>query len=254
MASELVNKIKKLQSMIVKKNNEQFKKNAVEILNPDKADEDLFVAPSMAFPDDIDEQPQDNAPQPADEPVIPDPVEKPLEQVAPEEIETHALLEIEAMIRKSISEEQEAAAHYIKRAAKCIKHGNDKLAALFNELASDEIVHAASLETALDMYNMFDPYKFLQGQAEAEYILQESEDKIAKKEEKDREDAEKAKKDFDFVREYTKDKAEYEKEKIVNAINDLILGKSAVDDVVDVVLKSAKTLKKDKKKDKKAEK
>jgi len=242
MASELVNKIKKLQNMIIKRNNEQFKKDAIEILNPEKADEDLFVAPTMGQPDDIVEEPVAEIPE---EPV----------EVKPEEhdLPTHHYMKIEVALRKSISEEQEAAAAYIKRAAKCMEHGEHKLANLFEELASDEIVHAASLETALDMYNMFDPYKFLQGQAEAEYILQEGQDDISKKEQKQRDGAEKAKKDFDFVGEYTRNKAEYEKEKIVNAINDLILGKSAVDDVVDTILKSAKSSKKDKKKEKKAE-
>ena len=239
MASELVNKIKKLQNMIIKRNNEQFKKAAVEVLNPEKADEDLFVAPTIGQPDDIDEEPKAaEAPETPHEDETPD---------------MRALLKVEAMIRKSIAEEQEAASAYIERASKCLKHGNEKLASLFEELAGDEIVHAASLETALDMYNMFDPYKFLQGQAEAEDILQEGQDDIAKKEQKQRDAAEKEKKDFDFVGEYTRDKAEYEKEKIVNAINDLILGKNAVDDVVDTILKSTKSAKKDNKKEKKAE-
>ena len=239
MASELVNKIKKLQNMIIKRNNEQFKKAAVEVLNPEKADEDLFVAPTIGQPDDIDEEPKAaEAPETPHEDETPD---------------MRALLKVEAMIRKSIAEEQEAASAYIERASKCLKHGNEKLASLFEELAGDEIVHAASLETALDMYNMFDPYKFLQGQAEAEDILQEGQDDIAKKEQKQRDAAEKEKKDFDFVGEYTRDKAEYEKEKIVNAINDLILGKNAVNDVVDTILKSTKSAKKDNKKKKKAE-
>ena len=239
MASELVNKIKKLQNMIIKRNNEQFKKAAVEVLNPEKADEDLFVAPTIGQSDDIDEEPKvAEAPKTPHEDETPD---------------MHALLKVEAMIRKSIAEEQEAASAYIERASKCLKHGNEKLANLFEELAGDEIVHAASLETALDMYNMFDPYKFLQGQAEAEDILQEGQDDIAKKEQKQRDAAEKEKKDFDFVGEYTRDKAEYEKEKIVNAINDLILGKNAVNDVVDAILKSTKSAKKDNKKEKKAE-
>lgn len=239
MASELVNKIKKLQNMIIKRNNEQFKKAAVEVLNPEKADEDLFVAPTIGQPDDIDEEPKAaEAPETPHEDETPD---------------MRALLKVEAMIRKSIAEEQEAASAYIERASKCLKHGNEKLASLFEELAGDEIVHAASLETALDMYNMFDPYKFLQGQAEAEDILQEGQDDIAKKEQKQRDAAEKEKKDFDFVGEYTRDKAEYEKEKIVSAINDLILGKNAVDDVVDAILKSTKSAKKDNKKEKKAE-
>ena len=239
MASELVNKIKKLQNMIIKRNNEQFKKAAVEVLNPEKADEDLFVAPTIGQPDDIDEEPKAaEAPETPHEDETPD---------------MRALLKVEAMIRKSIAEEQEAASAYIERASKCLKHGNEKLASLFEELAGDEIVHAASLETALDMYNMFDPYKFLQGQAEAEDILQEGQDDIAKKEQKQRDAAEKEKKDFDFVGEYTRNKAEYEKEKIVNAINDLILGKNAVNDVVDTILKSTKSAKKDNKKEKKAE-
>ena len=244
MASELVNKIKKLQNMIIKRNNEQFKKAAVEVLNPEKADEDLFVAPTMGQPDDIDEEPKAvEAPAP----------EAPAAPAADETPDMRALLKVEAMIRKSIAEEQEAASAYIERASKCLKHGNEKLASLFEELAGDEIVHAASLETALDMDNMVDPYKFLQGQAEAEDILQEGQDDIAKKEQKQRDAAEKEKKDFDFVGEYTRDKAEYEKEKIVNAINDLILGKNAVNDVVDAILKSTKSAKKDNKKEKKAE-
>lgn len=249
MASELVNKIKKLQNIIIKRNNEQFKKAAVEILNPEKADEDLFCAPAMAFPDDIDEQPKTEAP-------VEEPAEQPVEEPQEQTPEIGQYLKIESIIRKSISEEQEAAAVYVERAAKCLKHGDYKLARLFEELAGDEIVHAASLETALDMYGMFDPYKFLQGQAEAEYLLQESQDDIAKKEQKARDDAEKAKKEFDFVGEYTRNKAEYEKEKIVNSINDLILGKTAVDDVVNTIIKtvkSPKSNKKETKKDKKAE-
>lgn len=246
MASELVNKIKKLQNMIIKRNNEQFKKAAVEVLNPEKADEDLFVAPTIGQPDDIDEEPK-AAEAPVQDVAAP---ETPHEDETPD---MRALLKVEAMIRKSIAEEQEAASAYIERASKCLKHGNEKLASLFEELAGDEIVHAASLETALDMYNMFDPYKFLQGQAEAEDILQEGQDDIAKKEQKQRDAAEKERKDFDFVGEYTRDKAEYEKEKIVNAINDLILGKNAVNDVVAAILKSTKSAKKDNKKEKKAE-
>lgn len=241
MASELVNKIKKLQNLIIKRNNEQFKKDAVEILNPEKADEDLFVAPTLGQEADIDEEPK----------VEEVPVEEPRAELV---TNCDHMMMVEASIRKSIAEEQEAAAKYIKRAHKCIEHGHIKLAKLFEELASDEIVHAASLETALDMYDMFDPYKFLQGQAEAEYILQEGKDDVAKKEQKEREEAEKAKKEFDFVKEYTNDKADYEKEKIVNAINDLILGKSVVDDVVSTIMKTAKAGKKDNKKDKKAEK
>ena len=245
MASELINKIKKLQNAIIKRSNEQFKKSAVEIINPEKADEDLFVAPSMGQPDDIDEQPE----------VVNNEVEPDTAVEEPNLLDDKiGSMKVEVMLRKSISEEQEAASAYIKRAAKCLEHGNDKLANLFYELASDEIVHAASLETALDMYNMFDPYKFLQGQAEAEYILQESQEELEKKEQKQRDEAEKAKKNFDFVKEYTRDKAGYEKEKIVNAINDLILGKNAVDDVVDTILKSAKSAKKDNKKEKNTEK
>ena len=246
MASDLITKIKKLKNEIIKRSNAEFKKNAVEVLNPNKVDEDMYVMPANYDNNILDEEPQE-VEAPIEEPEV---AEKPEEQEAPD---LKALMKVEAMLRKSIAEEQEAAAAYIERAQKCIEHDDFKLAGLFEELASDEIVHAASLETALDMYNMFDPYKFLQGQAEAEYLLQESTEDIAKKEQKARDDAEKVRKEFDFVGEYTKDKAEYEKEKIVNAINDLILGKTAVDDVVDTIMKSAKSAKKDKKKDKKAE-
>lgn len=245
MASDLITKIKKLKNEIIKRSNAEFKKNAVEIINPNKVDEDMYIMPSEYPSGVVDEEPQ-NAEAPVPNPEEP----KAEEHEAPD---LKALMKVESMLRKSIAEEQEAAAVYIERAQKCIEHEDFKLAALFEELAGDEIVHAASLETALDMYNMFDPYKFLQGQAEAEYLLQESTEDIAKKEQKARDDADKARKEFDFVGEYTRDKAEYEKEKIVNVINDLILGKTAVDDVIDVVMKSAKSAKKDKKKDKKAE-
>lgn len=248
MASDLITKIKKLKNEIIKRSNAEFKKNAVEVLNPSKVDEDMYIMPSEYPSGVVDEEPQNvDAPAPVEEPKAEEPE---AEHEAPD---LKVIMKVEAMLRKSIAEEQEAAAVYIERAQKCIEHEDFKLASLFEELASDEIVHAASLETALDMYNMFDPYKFLQGQAEAEYLLQESTEDIAKKEQKARDDADKARKEFDFVGEYTRDKAEYEKEKIVNVINDLILGKTAVDDVIDVVMKSAKSAKKDKKKEKKAE-
>ena len=235
MSIELINKLKKLQNAIIKRNNMQFKKDSVEILNPEKVEEDLFCAPVNTLPTEE-----------VGTPVCPD-------CCTEEPPAVQNILCVEAFIRKSIAEEQEAAAIYIERAFKCIDNGDFKLARLFEELACDEIVHAASLETALDMYGMFDPYKFLQGQAEAEYLLQEAGEDIVKQEEKAREKAEKARKEFDFVDEYSKDKAAYKKEQIVNSINDLILGKACVDDVVDTIMKNAKASKKGNKKEKKAE-
>ena len=42
MAGELLQKINKLKELITQKNNEEFGKKAVEILNPDKVDEKLM--------------------------------------------------------------------------------------------------------------------------------------------------------------------------------------------------------------------
>lgn len=243
MASELINKIEQLHKKVIEFGNKRFKKKAVEILTTDDMDEDMFVNPAQIYPDMEAAKNDEPAPEP------------------PKDLgEPHGVfadMKIEAVIRKSISEEQEAAAKYIERAAKCLKHENFPLARLFEELAGDEIVHAAALETALDMYGLFDPYKFILGQEEAEGILTESKDNIAEKEAKARAEAEKARKEFDFVAEYTKDKSTYEKEKIINSINDLILGKNDVNDVVKTVMTSAKaakkSLEKDAKKDKKAE-
>ena len=97
MASELINQIKKLQTLIIKRNNEEFKKNAVELLAPSKADEDLFVAPAMAFPDDVDE------PEEADNQAE-TPQEVPVEEPPLLEPETvHTTMEIESAIRMSIA-------------------------------------------------------------------------------------------------------------------------------------------------------
>lgn len=264
MAGELVNKIEQLRKKVIEFGNKRFKKEAVEIISKDNASEDLFLAPAQLYSDTDEAQPEIKG--------TPEPVLNPdlslAEQPVPEKPEAPArheepldprivFMKIETMIRKSIAEEQEAAAVYVERAAKCLKRGEHRLARLFEELAGDEIVHAASLETALDMYGLFDPYKFIEGQEEAEYLLQESEDDIAKKEEKARVEADKVRKEFDFVAEYTKDKASYEKEKIINSINDLILGKSDLENVVQTVMQSAKAAKKkiekDDKKEKKAE-
>ena len=225
MAGELAKKLKELQKLIIERNNKEFKACAVELLSPSHVDEA--------------EAPVDDATGIA-------------------EIE-----DVEILIRKSIAEEQEAIATYIKRARKCEEQGRVPLAKLFRELATDEIVHASSLMTALDMFGLMDFNLEVQGHNEAiDVMLKEGVNEDTDYEKKAaalEQAAEKERKEFDFVAEYTRNKADYDREKVVDAVNNLILGKSSLDDMMDHVRKectksSKKDDKKSDKKDKKQEK
>ena len=61
----------------------------------------------------------------------------------------------------------------------------------------------------------------------------------------------KERKEFDFVQEYTKNKAEYKKELVVDAINDLIAGKDDLEGTVNKIIKNAKGTTKPAKEEKK---
>ena len=106
MAGELLQKIQKLKKIIIEKNNEEFGKAAVEVISPSKVDE--------------------NALEPTGE-------EHTEGEHAEKEIEAE-FLSMEVAIRKSISEEEEAAASYLKRAKEAMKHDQQPLYELYKEL------------------------------------------------------------------------------------------------------------------------
>ena len=223
MAGELLQKIQKLEKIIIEKNNKEFGKAAVEIINPSKVDEAVLGVPS------------------GEEHVEGEHAEK--------EIEIE-YLSIEASLRKSISEEEDAIASYIKRAKEALKHDQHPLYELYKELAGDEIVHAASLRAALDMFGMSDKLREIQGRLEAQSVMgkqiseakEGEEDEHTKKSRQLREKADKAKKDFDFVAEYTRDKAAHARELVVGAINDLIMGKEDIAGTVEKIIKDGKAV------------
>lgn len=130
MAGELLRQLKELQKLIVDKSNREFKKNAIEQINPDKVDEDIL--PVIAEPET----------EVAEEPVVEDDIDTLADVVASQ-------MKLEEAIRKSIAEEEEATVAYIKRARKCMEQHEGPMEALFRELAEDEIVHAAALREAL---------------------------------------------------------------------------------------------------------
>lgn len=241
MASKLLTSLKILKQLIDEKSNREFKRNAIDQINPEKVDEDIlpaYEAPEEPVEAAVDEHP------------------------AEEEIEAE-FLSIEAAIRKSISEEEEATAKYIERAKEAMKHNNPVLEALFRELASDEIVHAASLRAALHAFGLIDKRLELKGLIEFADVTGENitEASIEQEEEALVKQAEKEKKEFDFVKEYTKNKSEYNKELVVGAINNLIAGKADLASTVDKIMKDGKVIAKEdkkaknnKKEDKKGEK
>lgn len=80
-------------------------------------------------------------------------------------------LSVSAMLDFSLSEENDAVANYEKRAAKCLEHGNTKLADLFKELARDEKVHVAQLTKAKELLGLADNEIEQEGSDEAKEIL-----------------------------------------------------------------------------------
>lgn len=230
MASELLTKLTELKKLIIDKNNKEFKKNAVEIINPENVDE-------------------------AEASTEIDPIEARRLEI---EMEKMLAKQMEILIREAIAEEQNAAAEYMKKARECAFSDLKPLGKLFEELASDEIIHAASLNTALELFGLVEYDLEHIGADEAiEVMAKVNEDTDYEKQRAAlEEEGEKLRKNFDFVAEYTKNKAEYNREKIVNTINDLILGNSSLDDMMDKLNTECKLPVKDAKKgsEKKAKK
>lgn len=228
MAGELLQKLNELKKLIVKKNNEEFKKNAVEILNPANIDEEVVAVEADAIRD--------------------------IEIEA--ERQRQKLVHLETLIREAIAEEQRATIDYINRAQSCRFEECDELYRLFTELASDEIIHASALQTALDVMGLSRISLIMQGAEEAIEVMTGVSEATEFEKQGDalEKQAEKERKEFDFVAEYTKDKAEYDKEKVVDQINNVILGKSSVDDLMDTITKSCKKSSKKEEKPAKTEK
>ena len=57
-----------------------------------------------------------------------------------------------------------------------------------------------------------------------------------------REEADKAKKDFDFAAEYTRDKIAQARARIVDAINNIIIGKEDVAGAIETIMKDGKAV------------
>jgi hypothetical protein len=228
VAGELLQKLNELKKLIVKKNNEEFKKNAVEILNPANIDEEVVAVEADAIRD--------------------------IEIEA--ERQRQKLVHIETLIREAIAEEQKATIDYINRAQSCRFEECDELYRLFTELASDEIIHASALQTALDVMGLSRISLIMQGAEEAIEVMTGVSEATEFEKQGDalEKQAEKERKEFDFVAEYTKDKAEYDKEKVVDQINNVILGKSSVDDLMDTITNSCKKSSKKEEKPAKTEK
>lgn len=231
MAGELLKKVNELNKLIKERNNKLFKRNAVEYLNNDALDEMVEI-------------------QPREEDVCTD-CEVGTD---PTEYENYRL-EIKQFILEAIADEEDATAFYLKKARKCNDKGEFELAELFKELAGDEMVHSAQLRTALEIYGLSDLSKEIEGRREAFQILAKSvfEDLDADIAALDKE-VEHIHKNFDFVREYSKDKIKYNKEKVVGIINDLIAGnidiESAIEKIVNDCKGALKAGKKQSKKDK----
>jgi hypothetical protein len=228
VAGELLQKLNELKKLIVKKNNEEFKKNAVEILNPANIDEEVVAVEADAIRD--------------------------IEIEA--ERQRQKLVHIETLIREAIAEEQKATIDYINRAQSCRFEECDELYRLFTELASDEIIHASALQTALDVMGLSRISLIMQGAEEAIEVMTGVSEATEFEKQGDalEKQAEKERKEFDFVAEYTKDKAEYDKEKVVDQINNVILGKSSVDDLMNAITNSCKKSSKKEEKPAKTEK
>lgn len=223
MAGELLQKLEKLRDIINKKNNEDFAKNAVEVINPSRVDEDAMEPHTGVFA----------------------------------EIE---MLSVEKSLRKSISEESDAISAYLGRAKKALENGDESLYVLYKEIAADEVVHEAQLREALDLMGLKDKAKELKGKIEAHEILcsggvcEAKEDDNVKKQRQLRNKADKAAKDFDFVAEYSKGRLKQAREKVVAAINDLIVGKADLESAVSKILKDGKKIAKAGKSDSKEKK
>lgn len=229
MSGELLQKVKELQKLIIEKSNKEFTKNAVEQINPEAVDEDIL--PCVEEPCEVKTEDSCETAENIEEHPCEDAWE--LERLC-----------IEEALRKSISEEEEAVSKYVARARDAMVSNQPMLEALYRELATDEIVHAASLREALKAFCCFDRYAELKGKLEfadiTGYPVAVQEASMEEEAAALQAQADKEKKDFDFVQEYVKNKAEYNKEKVVNALNDLITGKSDLSSTVDLIIKDGK--------------
>lgn len=231
MAGELLQKINKLRDIIIEKNNAEFGRNAVEILNPEKVDEDIISGGEEHT------------------------------EVGNPEINMEAeYISIEKELRESIAEESAATAQYLNRAKKALKHGDHSLYVLYKELAADEMIHMAQLQATLEILGMTNKAAEVKGRLEAMEILhaggisEAKEDENTKRQRKLREKADKVAKDFDFVAEYSRGRLEQARQKVVNAINDLIVGKEDLEGTLEKINKDAKKIVKTKKTPKKDKK
>ena len=89
---------------------------------------------------------------------------------AAEEQDAH-IQKLAAMIRQSISEEHAAAADYLKRAAKCEKHGLDDVAKVFKDISDEEIVHVGEFQAVLKKYGLMNQELISDGEKEGEELL-----------------------------------------------------------------------------------
>lgn len=237
MAGELLRKVEELQKLINKKSNKEFKKAATEYLEKGALDEGIpCETPYVGTEVDAEEC-----------------CETPCEGEC-----EHSLAymdKVRALITEAIAEEEKAVAFYLKKAAKCEEHGDYDLAGLFREMACDEMVHSASLRTTLEIYGFDTHYTDLEGKREAFKILArkvfESADDDSKTASELQKEADKIRKEFDFAEEYSKNKAEYNREKVAEVINDLIAGKKDLGTAMEIIAKDGVKIKKDKKTSKK---
>ena len=88
-----------------------------------------------------------------------------------EKSEQEENIDIKTLLIQAQAEENTAIASYLDKANKCKKLGNDKLEKLFKELADDETVHVGCLQGALDNLGIADLDKIIDGQTEANELL-----------------------------------------------------------------------------------
>ena len=232
MAGELLKKINELKKLVFDKSNKEFKRNATEYLNKNALDEDNPAYPAIS---PMEEEPAAEVPE-----------EDVCQAEECEEPSFIYRMKIQKITAEAISDEEHAIAFYLEKATKCMKHGEFALAEMFKELAGDEMVHSAQLRTALEIYGLDNISKELEGRREAFHILAKAvfEDFQSEDDKKNTEalqkEADKVRKEFDFAKEYAKNKAEYNKEKVTNIINDLIAGKQDIDTAMQNLMKSCK--------------
>lgn len=102
---------------------------------------------------------------------------------------------LEVLVRESISEEQKAAATYMERAAKLEEMGFKDEAAVFRDVASEELVHASEFQTVLDFNNIDNTKEETQGAEEASEILAGKNDEETDNEESEPESTEESPKE-----------------------------------------------------------